>query len=564
MKITNNTTEDQLKAIVDDTLTKEGSSYLLQGDTLQAVGLRKNWHRILNEANAKGLAVNDAMTGNVHLSVDDKHAKKSIDSLVEYLKQKDIAKPEIKEIKDEPLHQVTLNAAKVKAFFKDQGFIRSVGKPLKENQDWIKERFNLSIKGGKLHGYVTDRALKQLHAEEPVYQQQITEPHEFGPNKFSKQGEHIHTHTKTLSDGSKLDIHKLIELVKNKPVERISLNELDAPKKPNKKTGFSLNRYKNTDTKYPLIVDKNNFLLDGRHRYFKLKDQGETHANIVRALEEDLELSKLGQYAYTYVPRTTTKSILRDGLMSGEELLNHPKQLELMAQSRGSTAEDQRSKINKALQSWHPYTVQGPNVLFQTPPDVSKLNPNHPLNKYKLDLIKIHLKQYLQDNPTTKLHGMELIPYNNKDERKSFIDRRHHELSSEEINKYYNTKPEDIWKHYSDEENKGYYAANVPHAAILTPKIDAKYLSKVGHELVFGASGAGKTTRAKQLAEEKKLPIIHLDDHQEWGDWLDKNTKETGEKVKSEHLEEDTPLSKEYKALGRKLVERALNHKNHM
>lgn len=105
-----------------------------------------------------------------------------------------------------------------------------------------------------------------------------------------KSAEHITTHTKTLSDGKTiLDILKLIEIVKDRQAEDINLEDIVGPSKKNKATGFSEKRYLAADTSYPLILGPGNDLLDGRHRYFKLKDSGETKTKAHKVTQEDID-----------------------------------------------------------------------------------------------------------------------------------------------------------------------------------------------------------------------------------------------------------------------------------
>lgn len=105
------------------------------------------------------------------------------------------------------------------------------------------------------------------------------------------------THTKTLPDGSKIDVLKLIELLKDREVEEVDLNSLDAPKNKERKTGFSEKRYREADISYPLIVDQNRSLLDGRHRYFKIRDGGGTFARVRTATPEDIEAVRMAKSA---------------------------------------------------------------------------------------------------------------------------------------------------------------------------------------------------------------------------------------------------------------------------
>ena len=86
-----------------------------------------------------------------------------------------------------------------------------------------------------------------------------------------------HSHTKTLPDGRKVDILKLIKATNTHPIKQVSLTDISGASN-SRKSGFSKSRYEKTDTQYPLLITKDKFLLDGRHRYFKLKNNGETTA----------------------------------------------------------------------------------------------------------------------------------------------------------------------------------------------------------------------------------------------------------------------------------------------
>lgn len=107
--------------------------------------------------------------------------------------------------------------------------------------------------------------------------------------------ERVHTHTKTMPDNSVIDILKLIDLVKNREPQEILLDDLDAPRGKNKATGFSEKRYAAADTAYPLLVGPGNYLVDGRHRYFKLRDAGATKTKAHALTRDEIAAATLLQ-----------------------------------------------------------------------------------------------------------------------------------------------------------------------------------------------------------------------------------------------------------------------------
>lgn len=68
------------------------------------------------------------------------------------------------------------------------------------------------------------------------------------------------------------DVRKMIELSRDLPVKRMRLKSFKIPR--TRKTGFSKRRYEQTDTKYPVLVDSDHLVLDGRHRLAKMQDHG--------------------------------------------------------------------------------------------------------------------------------------------------------------------------------------------------------------------------------------------------------------------------------------------------
>lgn len=106
-------------------------------------------------------------------------------------------------------------------------------------------------------------------------------------NNYITGGEH----TKTMPDGSKIDINKLIELTQHLPAQEMSLTDIKRPGR-DKRTGFSMKRYERTDINHPLLIDENRNMLDGRHRYHKLMDQGQQSTQVKMILKEYIMKSR--------------------------------------------------------------------------------------------------------------------------------------------------------------------------------------------------------------------------------------------------------------------------------
>jgi hypothetical protein len=118
--------------------------------------------------------------------------------------------------------------------------------------------------------------------------------------------------------------------------------------------------------------------------------------------------------------------------------------------------------------------------MFAPPPASTALGDNHPLNRHDLVAVKVRLSKLLRDLPELKVHGSELVPYSEEDDKKlgdAYPDMRHRDLTPEEVQRFRRRRPETLWRHFKLSA-EGYYAADVPHAALITPdgKIDPKYL----------------------------------------------------------------------------------------
>ncbi len=96
-----------------------------------------------------------------------------------------------------------------------------------------------------------------------------------------------HTHTKTMPDGTQVDIFKLHEILKERECFTMPISDIKKPSK-SRRSGFSKKRSYEADTSFSLIIDENRFLIDGRHRYFKLLERGEKNVKVVIANEADI------------------------------------------------------------------------------------------------------------------------------------------------------------------------------------------------------------------------------------------------------------------------------------
>lgn len=102
----------------------------------------------------------------------------------------------------------------------------------------------------------------------------------------------IHSHTRTMPDGSVVDVFKLHKILKDRAPIKLPITDILKPNK-SKRTGFSKKRSEHADIAFPLIIDRNNFLIDGRHRYFKLVDKQVTTIQAVVAEQKDIKKATL-------------------------------------------------------------------------------------------------------------------------------------------------------------------------------------------------------------------------------------------------------------------------------
>lgn len=177
---------------------------------------------------------------------------------------------------------------------------------------------------------------------------------------------------------------------------------------------------------------------------------------------------------YSYVPTAAVNDILRDGLHSGKSLLSSPTHLAAAAKGRGTTPEDLAKDIQKNLGTWKAYSSMGPNAVFHPIPEGTPLSANHPTRINDLTPLAIDVDAVMRDMPDTKFYGMELKPYAPTDQPGD----RHHYIDDAKMQALHAQDPSSYWSTYKDPENKGFYAADVPHVAVHTGTghLPGKYL----------------------------------------------------------------------------------------
>ncbi len=189
-------------------------------------------------------------------------------------------------------------------------------------------------------------------------------------------------------------------------------------------------------------------------------------------------MAKWDRYVYSYVAPKAIDTILEEGLYGGEALLTRPDLLKLVAEDRGMSPTKLKNRIEKDLEDpfWKPAAL-GPNIVFQLIPNMKMVSDKHPVKVRKLVPIKINLSELLSDYPGTKIFGMELKPY----EEGMKDGERHRYLSAKDLNKFLAMSGKELWSKYNDIDDKGLYAADVPHASIHTKSgiIGPEYLKEV-------------------------------------------------------------------------------------
>lgn len=172
-------------------------------------------------------------------------------------------------------------------------------------------------------------------------------------------------------------------------------------------------------------------------------------------------------------PSGSRKLVEQYGLLSRKAILDNPEVLKAVVASRAGTQHAWKNEAafikevkRKLKDKFWASSYEGPSAFFG-PPDPAKIGPQHPTNVLNTKTLKINLTKLLAKEPKTVIHGSELVPYDPKGPKHQG-NVRHHPISVEEARAYARTKPEILWKHYSDPKGRR-YAGGVPHAHIITP-----------------------------------------------------------------------------------------------
>jgi len=198
-------------------------------------------------------------------------------------------------------------------------------------------------------------------------------------------------------------------------------------------------------------------------------------------------------FVYSAVPPKSKPQILEHGLLSAESIARNPELLKI-ARPNKKDREDFIKSVEKRLAGESPESVLGPSVFF-TEVDDSKITKDHFIKKWKLKQIRINLSALLRAEPDTIVFGVELLPITTLSSRskafkehlhslgfdkvKQLIEARRRPLTLEEVRAYTKKRPEDLWEWYDVDTYSGrFYAADVPHAFILTPNgaIPSKFI----------------------------------------------------------------------------------------
>ena len=169
--------------IVDDTEGKHhGITHLPTGFRLHTAPkvIPPSVSKRMRELEREGLAVNDARTGTVRATVPGDLIHDLMDTVNARMREKGRKDIKAKGIRGTVrFRKVKVTPEKMEKFVKGQGFDRLGATTPDVQRQWLVDRYRLSDEGGDLVGRVPELARKQLKAEEPVYEKQLSHPEQY-------------------------------------------------------------------------------------------------------------------------------------------------------------------------------------------------------------------------------------------------------------------------------------------------------------------------------------------------------------------------------------------------
>ena len=166
------------------------NTYKLQidGKKVQNVGLRRNFHAILDKHNIDGVAVNDPYNDSVHayISGDNTKIKKAITDLQAYIKQKTGHHISVRKRKTkDKLHPVSLTKQQLQdtanlqylAYLMASGEVKKnePGTGLRKAKRVLIPRFRLKDNGDTFTGLLPELGVKQIYGQAPHYKKFLKE-----------------------------------------------------------------------------------------------------------------------------------------------------------------------------------------------------------------------------------------------------------------------------------------------------------------------------------------------------------------------------------------------------
>ena len=187
-------------------------------------------------------------------------------------------------------------------------------------------------------------------------------------------------------------------------------------------------------------------------------------------------------YVYSAIPPNSHKFVYKYGLLAAYRVIENPILLK-KARPNKKDRDIFIQKVEQILASDRPYSVLGPSVFF-TLPDPHKITEKHFIKKWKLETIRINLSALKRAQHNTLIWGAELLPLPTElsdkqfttyvkqlgfKTKNAFFAERSHSLTLNDVRKFTKSSPQELWEFYDIElHTSRFYAANVPHAFIIT------------------------------------------------------------------------------------------------